>query len=65
MSDSANGLGPPATGEMWQSRNGTEWAAPRPGLPEETPTGDLPPAGQREDEVRPSYFHVRWLGEDD
>jgi len=65
MSDSANGLGLPPTGEMWETRNGHEWAPAGPGPTEEMPTGDALRAGQGADDVRSSYFHVRWLGEAD
>jgi len=65
MSDSANGLDLPRTGEAWETRNANESAPPEPGPPDEASAGDAGRAGQREDDVRSSFFHVRWLGEAD
>jgi hypothetical protein len=65
MSDTANGPDLPRTGEEWETRNRDQWAPPAPGPTDVAPAGDARRAGQREDGLPSSFFHVRWLGEVD
>lgn len=65
MSDSVNGFDLPRTGGVWEAPDGSVWAASVPGPAEDAAAGAALVAGQREDDARSSYFHVRWLGEAD
>ena len=65
MSDCGSGLDLPRTGTPWMTSPGNESTPLEPDPAREGPTDEAYLLGQREDDGRASYFHVRWLGEAD
>ena len=65
MSDSAHGLDLHPTGKAWETRNPNDWTPDEPVPPKDAPASEAGRPHQRDDDVRSSYFHVRWLGEAD